>query len=388
MNEILATLIFYFIFWVAVYIIGKIFKTYKKDLKGLTIKPLYLNYKTTKLNSLLMKFSGKAKNAWLIIWNISAALAFGQMAFIIYNLMKNFYFLINKSNQASQVFLLLPGLTVSWSNIPYLFLSLALLLITHEFAHGIAAAIEGIPLKNAGLFILGFIPGGFIEVDDEALKKAEISSKLRVFSAGSSANLAVGLLILLLMVNFGFAISPFYSSTPSGVLITDLIPNGAAEKIGLKKWDVIIALNDTKINDVEALTKFMNNVKPYSTLKVTTKNGVFQLITQPHKLNESKALIGIYPFNYYEPKLSFIPIYLPYYLFTFGSWSYTILISVALINMLPIQPLDGGKIIEALLDKFDVKRKKEIQMILNLISVSLLGLNLVFSSLTFGFIRI
>jgi len=64
------------------------------------------------------------------------------------------------------------------------------------------------------------------------------------------------------------------------------------------------------------------------------------------------------------------------------------LISVALINMLPIQPLDGGKIIEALLDKFDVKRKKEIQMILNLISVSLLGLNLVFSSLTFGFIRI
>jgi Zn-dependent protease len=56
--------------------------------------------------------------------------------------------------------------------------------------------------------------------------------------------------------------------------------------------------------------------------------------------------------------------------------------------MLPIQPLDGGKIIEALLDKFDVKRKKEIQMILNLISVSLLGLNLVFSSLTFGFIRI
>ncbi|MEM3552621.1 MAG: site-2 protease family protein [Candidatus Bathyarchaeia archaeon] len=385
MNEILATLIFYFIFWIVTYIFGKAFKTQEK---GLIIKPLYLNYKTTKLNNLLIKASRKGKNIWLIIWNISVALAFGQMIFIIYNLGKNLHLLINKSSQASQVFLLLPGLTVSWNNIPYLFLSLVILLVTHEFAHGIAALIEGIPLKSAGLFILGFIPGGFVEVNEEILKKAETTSKLRVFSAGSSTNLAVGLLILLLMVNFGLTISPFYSSSSSGVLITELIPNGAAEKVGLKKWDVIIALNDTKINDVESLTNFMNNVKPYSTLKVTTKEKVFQLTTQPHKLNASKALIGIYPFNYYEPKFPFIPNYLPYYFFNFGSWSYTILISVALINMLPIQPLDGGKIIEALLDKFAIKRKKEIQVVLSLISASLLGLNLIFSSLTFGFIRI
>ncbi|MEM3517015.1 MAG: site-2 protease family protein [Candidatus Bathyarchaeia archaeon] len=385
MNEILATLIFYFIFWIVIYIFGKAFKTQEK---GLIIKPLYLNYKTTKLNNLLIKASRKGKNIWLIIWNISVALAFGQMIFIIYNLGKNLHLLINKSSQASQVFLLLPGLTVSWNNIPYLFLSLVILLVTHEFAHGIAALIEGIPLKSAGLFILGFIPGGFVEVNEEILKKAETTSKLRVFSAGSSTNLAVGLLILLLMVNFGLTISPFYSSSSSGVLITELIPNGAAEKVGLKKWDVIIALNDTKINDVESLTNFMNNVKPYSTLKVTTKEKVFQLTTQPHKLNASKALIGIYPFNYYEPKFPFIPNYLPYYFFNFGSWSYTILISVALINMLPIQPLDGGKIIEALLDNFMVKRKKAIQATLSLISAGLLGLNLVFSSLIFGFIRI
>jgi membrane-associated protease RseP (regulator of RpoE activity) len=282
----------------------------------------------------------------------------------------------------------LPGLTVSWSNIPYLLLSLTILLVTHEFAHGIASVIEGIPLKNAGLFILGFIPGGFVEVDEETLKKAETISKLRVFSAGSSANLAAGLLILLLMVNFNFAISPFYSSTSSGVLITGLIDGGAAEKVGLKKWDAILALNNTKINNVESLTRFMNNVKPYSTLEVTTKRGVFYLVTQPHKLNESRALIGIYSFNYYEPKLHLLPNYLPYYFFTFGSWSYTILISVALVNMLPIQPLDGGKIIEALLDKFMIKRKREIQAVVSLISAVLLGLNLIFSSLTFGFIRI
>lgn len=385
MDEISTTLIFYLVFWIIAYVFGKIFKTHKK---GLTIKPLYLNYKTTKLNNILMKIPKKARDAWLIAWNISVALAFGQMAFIIYNLTKNFYFLINKSTQASQVFLLLPGLTVSWSNIPYLLLSLALLLVTHEFAHGIASVIEGIPLKNAGLFILAFIPGGFIEVDEEALKKAKTISKLRVFSAGSSANLAAGLLILILMVNFNSAISLFYSNNPSGVLITGLIEGGASEKVGLKKWDVILALNDTEINNVESLTSFMNNVKPYSTLKVTTKRGVFQLVTQPYKLNESKALIGIYPFNYYKPKFSFIPDYLPYYLFTFGSWSYTILISVALINMLPIQPLDGGKIIEALLDKFMVKRKKAIQATLSLISAGLLGLNLIFSSLIFGFIRI
>jgi len=385
LDEISATLIFYLIFWAITYIFGKIFKTHEK---GLTIKPLYLNYKTTKLNNLLKKASRKGRHIWLIAWNIGVALAFGQMAFIIYNLTKNLHLLINKSNQASQVFLLLPGLTVSWNNIPYLLISLAILLITHEFAHGIAALIEGIPLKSAGLFILAFIPGGFVEVDENALKNAEMHSKLRVFSAGSSANLAAGILILLLMINFGLIISPFYSSNPSGVLITGLIPDGAAEKVGLKKWDVIIALNDTKINDVESLTNFMNKAKPYSTLKVTTKEKVFQLITQPHKLNESKALIGIYPFNYYEPRFSFIPCYLPYYFFTFGSWSYTILISVALINMLPIQPLDGGKIIEALLDKFNIKGKKEIQITLSLISAGLLGLNLIFSSLTFGFIRI
>lgn len=385
MNEILETLIFYLVFWIGAYLVGKIFKTHNK---GLIVKPLYLNYKTTSANNFLKRISKKGRKFWLVAWNVGAAIAFGQMAFITYTLLKNIYFLTSKVESASQVFLLLPGLTVSWGNIPYLLASLAILLITHEFAHGIASLVEGVPLKSAGVFILAFLPGGFVEVDEETLKKTKAISRLRVFAAGSTANLAVGLAFLILMANFGISISPFYSPSPSGVLITGLVKGGAAERVGLTKWDAILALNDVPIKDVEALTKYMNSVRPNSVIKVTTLKGEFRLVTQPHKLNKTKALIGIYPFNYHAPKFSFLPNYLPYYIFIFENWAYTILISVALINMLPIYPLDGGKILETLLDKIGIKRIKEVQIAASLIFASILGLNLILSSLVFGIIRL
>lgn len=384
LNEILETLIFYLVFWIGAYLVGKIFKTHRK---GLTVKPFYLNYKTTGANNFLRRISKRGKKLWLVAWNIGAAIAFGQMAFITYTLVKNIYFLTSKVESASQVFLLLPGLTVSWSNLPYLLVSLAILLITHEFAHGIASLVEGVPLKSAGVFILAFLPGGFVEVDEETLKRTKAASRLRVFSAGSTANLAVGLMFLILIVNFGASISPFYSPSSSGVLITGLVKGGAAEKVGLTRWDAILALNDVPIRDVEALTRYMNSVSPNSVIKVTTLRGEFYLVTQPHKLNKTKALIGIYPFDYHAPKFSFLPNHLPYHLFVLENWAYTILISVALINMLPIYPLDGGKILETLLNKI-VKRVKELQIAISLIFASILGLNLVLSSLIFGIIRL
>ncbi|MEM3061732.1 MAG: M50 family metallopeptidase, partial [Candidatus Bathyarchaeia archaeon] len=293
-------------------------------------------------------------------------------------------------DKASPTFLLLPipGLTLSWENFPYVMISILILLFTHELAHAIASLMDEVPIKDTGLFFALAIAGGFVEVDEERLEKSENSTKLRVFAAGSFTNILVGISIILLLSNFTLAIIPFYSPNSTGVLIVDTVEGGAAQKAGMQKWDIIYSLNGTEVKDVKALSDFMRRVLPNSVLLASTKKGSF-LLSLNHSLgNASRAIIGIYSFNYYEPRIRLLPVQIPYHLYVFENWMQTIFISVALINMLPLYPLDGDRFLEAILRTLSVKRTKRIRMMTSSVAAIILGLNLALSFLNFGFIKI
>jgi len=382
-----STLLAYVIFWFALFLICRLLKV---ERWSLTVKPFYIFYKTTALNRRLKSLSGRWKLFWQSFLNICAVAGVGQMALIMFFLARNLYHFFEMKGQASEVIPIipLPGLTMSWETFPYVMIAIVVLVITHELAHGVASLVEDIPVKSSGFFFALIIPGAFVEIDDEKIEEASCLSKLRVFSAGSSTNIAVWLLFLILMMNFTTTISPLYSSNPSGIIVTKLVEGGAAEKAGIQKWDSIYALNGTAILNEDDLRSYMSRVKPESFLVASTQRGNFTLKTQPHSANRSMAAVGIWPFNYYAPKYSFSPTWLPYSLYLAEYWNVIILLSVALINMLPVYPFDGDKYVDAILKGMKVKKVKPIRSAATIFCLCLLGLNLSLSLLTFGFHKI
>jgi len=370
--------------WALLYILSKLFSW---DKRGVTVEPFFFMLKTSYLNQRLEFISKRRKRLWRMIWNLGVVVAFGQMIFIIYFMSHNLFQLAYRTPQAAGMFLLLPGVTVSLETLPYIIIALAVVLLTHEFAHAVASLTDNVPVKSSGLFLAFIIPGGFVELDEDKLEKSKLATKLRVFSAGSSTNIAAWLVVSLLLVNFTVTISPLYNG-PSGILVSGVIENGGASKADIGKWDVIYTINNQSIKDINELARFMSTVKPGTVLSLKTDRGYVNVETQPHPQDSTRALLGIYPFNYYSPNLSFLPKDFPYHLYWSEYWMSVLLVWVAMFNTLPLYPLDGDKMIYSAVSSKSKSAAKVVRACVGGVFLVIVGLNLVLSFLNFGFIRV
>ncbi|MGQ9543308.1 MAG: site-2 protease family protein [Candidatus Bathyarchaeia archaeon] len=378
---VMATL--YFVVMAALYLLSKSFSW---ERRGVTVGPLYLIFKTSRFNQKLNSISSRWRRLWRILGNIGVALALGQMVYIIYFMFQNLLNLAYRSPEAAGMVLLLPGLTVSLETLPYIIVALAVVLLTHELAHAIAGLTDGVHLKSAGVFLAFIIPGGFVELDEKQLERSRLSTKLRVYSAGSSANLATWMFVTLLFINFTSTITPFYNG-PSGILVSGIISGGGASDAGLAKWDVIYSINDQPIRSVDELSRFMSGVQPGTVLSLRTDKGQVEVVTKPHPQDPARALIGIYPFNYYAPK-HFLPKELPYHLYYSEYWMSVLLVWIAIFNMLPLYPLDGDRILHSIVNSRSKGAAKTVRIITSVIFTSIVGLNLAMSLTNFGLIRV
>jgi len=381
---------FYLVGWAVLFLLAKHFNL---EERGLKVGPLYFVYKTTSLNRTLECLAKMLRRVWRVFFSVGAAVGVGMLVLIIYQLLRNAFNLVYRTREAGpvQVLLPIPGVTMSWENFPYAIVAICILLVSHEAAHAIASLVEGVPLKSSGIFLAAVIPGGLVELDDETLNKSPHSTQLRVFAAGSSANLAVSLIFLILMANFALTITPFYTIVPSGVLVGGATIGYPAERAGIKAGDIIEGIDDTKISSIEDLRAFMAHIKPNTPLAVLTSRGRFELVTAPDPGNKTRSILGVSQLsNYvtYLPKLSFLSPDLPRQLFNLEFWIYFVTLSVAMINMLPLFPLDGDRFLLALLQSLGVKNVKAVRSTMSAFSFMILAMNLFLSYAIFGFVKI
>ena len=375
--------------WFVIVAIGLLLKA---DKHGIIVKPYYLMLRTSAFNSLMERLGGRFRRAWLTYFDIGAAMGLGLLVFIIYSLVLNALNLFNRSSQAGPTLLIIPvpGVTISWTIFPYILISIAALLIPHEAAHGIASVLDKVPIKSSGVFLAIFLPGGFVEIDEENLSKRKARTKLRVFAGGSFTNVVSWFLVVLLITNFALVISPLYNSQSSGVLITGLVNGGAAQNNNVPNWSVLVAVNGTTVNDVNALRNVLSPLTPGHHLVLTINNvaantqTTYSITTQPASDNASRATIGIFTFPYYKPVASFLPVSLPYHFYYTLSWMSLILLGVALVNMLPMFPFDGDRYFDTILNILGIKNTKNIRTGASIISLALLGSNLILSFILFG----
>ena len=351
------SIIYVLVAWVVVVIIAK---GLKLERFGFEIKPYSLVYKNKQVNSLLIKMLSRTRRGIRVFADISVIAGFIMMGFAFWFLLNNVANFFVAQDDFSELTVLIPGVTLtSAASITYFLLSIPIVLVIHEGAHGIVAALEKIKIKTGGFAIFIAMFAGFVEPDEEEFDKAKKISKLRVIGAGATSNVIFALVLgLILLTNPFFAmvlpeplLSTFYD-LPEGVLVLSIIENSGAEKAGLLANDIITSINDIQIFSPADFP----NLNPGETASVTvlrdsqTLNFGVEIIPAPE--DPERGLIGIMRDNTfaYKPVMNFIEWNDPN-VSMFLLWLWMISFFIGIINMLPLPILDGGKFIHTIIDK-------------------------------------
>lgn len=375
-------------------------KVLKLDKHGFEIKPYSLTYKNAQVQTVLTKVLGRTRRGIRVFADVSVVAGFIMMGFGFWFLIDNVTKFFDKPEEFSELTVLIPGVTLTSSSaILYFLLSIPIVLVIHEGAHGIVATLEKIRIKTGGFAIFIAMFAGFVEPDDEEFNKAKKISKLRVIGAGATSNVIFALALgAILLTNPFFAIivpepirSAFYE-IPQGVNVLSIMPGSGAEKAGLQTNDII-----TSINDITIVTPFdFTKVKlaPGSTASVIVlRNGqeiTHQVEIMPSPEDPTKGLIGITRDNSvsYKPVYDFIE-WKSAELSMFLLWLWMISFFIGIINMLPLPILDGGKFIHSIIDKklSDVMVNRTMWAIYGF-TFALFGLNIALSYIKSGWFTI
>jgi membrane-associated protease RseP (regulator of RpoE activity) len=195
----LTTLTLFIAAWFVVYGVLKLTKIDRPDLE---IQPLYILFKSTRLNNFISRLAAWNPKFWRVIGNIGVVSSIGQASFATWLLTNNLLRFIFKPEQATPVQPLIPGVTISISSLPWFMLAAGVVILTHELSHGIQCVLEGVKVKSSAIMLAVITFGGAIEPDEEELTKSSIMSRMRIFAAGSIVNLITGLLIIIIMTSF------------------------------------------------------------------------------------------------------------------------------------------------------------------------------------------
>jgi len=381
--------------WVIVIIVAKALKLEKY---GFELKAYSLVYKNKSVNSVLIKILSRTRRGIRVFADVSVVSGFIMMGFAFWFLLNNVSNYFVAQAEFSELTVLIPGVTLtSVSSITYFLLSIPVVLVIHEGAHGIVAALEKIKIKTGGFAIFIAMFAGFVEPDEEEFEKAKKISKLRVIGAGATSNVIFAFVLgAILLTNPFFAmvlpeplLSVFYD-LPDGVLILSIMENSGAEQAGLLANDII-----TSINDIPILSPIdFPSLNPGEIASVSViRDGQpldFGVEIMPAPEDPERGLIGIMRDNSfaYKPVMNFIEWNDPN-VSMFLLWLWMISFFIGIINMLPLPILDGGKFIHTIIDKKISEKSVNVVMWgIYGFTFALFGLNIALSYLKSGWFTI
>ena len=390
-------IIYVLIGWVVIFLVAKGLKLQNR---GFEIKPYSLTYKNYGVQSALTKMLGRTRRGIRVFADVSVIAGFLMMGFAFWFLLNNVSNYFVEPTEFSELTVLIPGVTLtSPSAIAYFLLSIPIVLIIHEGAHGIVATLEKIKIKTGGFAIFIALFAGFVEPDEEEFDKAKKISKLRVIGAGATSNVLFSFALgAILLTNPLFAIivpEPILGwmyEEPDGVLILSIIEGSGAEKAGLLPNDIITAINEI---DVKTALDFQKaNIVPGDTVNVSIlRSGElleFPVVIMPAEDDPERGLIGIMRDNSfaYKPVYNFIEWNNPS-VSMFLLWLWMISFFIGIINMLPLPILDGGKFIHSIIDKkISDKAVNSLMLGIYAFTFVLFGLNIALSYIKSGWFTI
>ena len=343
MNGIYYYLIAFAVIWILVGIFHEKLSNHGVELNFPTVM-----WKTQRLRGLISRISNFSPTFWRWYMNVGVIVAYGAMIFITWTIISTLPTVFD----TPAVSIVIPGVEMPGSSIyiPFFYglVALATVLVVHEFSHGIQAVGEKIPIKSIGLLLFIILPGAFVEPDEEELKKAKRSSRLRVYAAGSVANITLAIIALLLVSLISTGIPHYFAE--DGIEVDRVVGDSPADGI-LKEGMVLEAIDNQKINDSESYIDIVGSFKPGDNVTVQTDQGSYSLTLDKNPSNESRGFFGIQAnkhFNLVDNSLGPVP-WILFELLELFNWIAMLNLGIGLFNLLPLKPLDGGYMLEILL---------------------------------------
>lgn len=322
---------------------------------------IFVMYRT-KLGIQMMDTMAKAFPRLLTFLGYCGVLVgFIGMGFIFYILVKGTFNLLTVENAVPVIAPVLPG--VSIPGLPSLsfwhwILSILIVATIHEFSHGILARVHGIKVKSSGFAFLGPILAAFVEPDEEEMGKSAKKKQLSVFAAGPFSNLLTGVVFLLISA---FIFSPIASSMVNyeGVQVVSVEEGLPAAEAGLKAGDVITHVNGISVTTTQSFTRLLSETKPGDTITITTSERDVTVISQSNPNDSNRSYIGIFissvSTHLKEEVITKYGWFLPsavLWTARLMEWLFLISVGIGLANLLPLGPVDGGRMMHTGLSTF------------------------------------
>jgi membrane-associated protease RseP (regulator of RpoE activity) len=239
----------------------------------------------------------------------------------------------------------IPMLTTPW----YSIFGLVILLVVHEFAHGIVARSEKITIKNLGLVFITAIPiGAFVEPDEDELKRSSKLSQLRVFAAGSFANILVAAIVLVFLV----LTSSFYQNPY--LHIAEVMEGTPAYGI-LETGMIIEEINGVEVSSYIDFFSVTNGTVPGQQVEIRTDKGTFTLTAIETDEYPGKGIVGFKVTSLKEGPVGFVYLVL--------QWVWFLNLGIGLMNWAPvflgIAATDGHHMLKILISRFSSEETSE-----------------------------
>jgi len=293
------------------------------------------------------------------------------------------------------VYLLLPGVNPLFPLL-YGWFALVCAFAVHEGAHGVVARNLGLKVKSSGLYFFLFIPiAAFVDVDEEQLKKASAKVSSRVMAAGVGGNITVAAVCLIGLLVVVGGLTPVID----GVYVYEVAQGMPAEAAGLLPRDVLVSVDDVRVNSTEDLSALLANKTLGDAVRVTVARGEkwqdrFSTVVNL-TVSENRTVMGVSVGdlmieerlkNYQTLSLDRLAMYVvppalasglvpfsdslvSFYTHWLGPqwsvlanglfWLWFVNVNVAVFNALPIYPLDGGRMFNVALKSIIGRRGRE-----------------------------
>jgi len=370
-----------------------IFKRKKIEIQRMLFPLLYAGLYRSNFGLKWMDRISSKYREWVILFGyIGIGFGFVGMIFIVISIIKAVFITLTTPGADAGVAFVLPQ-----TNIPgigflpfwYWILALFILVVIHEFAHGVVARAHRIKIKSSGLgffaIILPIIPLAFVEPDEKQVSKASDIVQYSIYAAGPFANIVTAIIVFFMFLTIFAPITNALVETDG--IIFDKI-NESYPSFVLPNDFVIRSINGENITHSNIFFVRMSAVNPGDIITLGNGTDVYELETilnpEPRTLFglkgiETKAMIGIMNIKV-NSQLKEGVNELGYSIFVWFKglfkWVGLLSFAIGLMNLLPLGPIDGGRMVRTFIHKLDKKKAGKRFGLISLIMLILLLLTI------------
>lgn len=366
------------------------FFLYKKRDKIAIEKIIYpvlymIMYRTSFGLKFMNNFAKKRRNLVQFLGYTFIGLAFLGMVYMsVAIIIVIVMFLLKPAAVDTGFVFVLPGTSIpgiGYLSFWYWIISIFILAIVHEFAHGIVARAHDLDLKSSGFAFLAIflpvIPAAFVEPDEKKLVKRKDIVQYSVFAAGPIANLILALIIFLLLpyVWNPNAYAPFETKITEPVGFSFSAPNATAPSAiaGINSSMVFNSIDNINVTDSMLFLRTMLSLKPNQTVVLGSVEGkTYFVLTIDHPDVKGIGYFGVNLNsikNERRVKEGYGQIAPAYYWFKgLFKWLFILNFLIGLANLLPLGIVDGGRMLQVALHNI-MKDKKKANKVWGFITV-------------------